>query len=427
MRAHPLLIVSRATQRRFILGKQGLYPGRRWQGKEGVAHALHAGCAVQIDPLTVVARSHDIMLYGRVLNYEPAHLATLLYTDRQAFDYGGTVMVHRMEELPYWRTIMARKQQEARWVAFAAEHAHTIDAVRAAVQARGPLSSRDIASSVTRGSISGPGRPGSFRSNQVSSQALYYLWLAGDLMTHSRRGWARVYDLRERIAPPHLDYAAPADESEAYFALQVLQRSNILTARSWRNAFAGTIVRKVELAEATERLQALLAAGTVVPVGVEDEPQAPRLILAADFSLLERLHVGELPDAWQPLETSTDDEMTFLAPLEPVSARGRALDLFGFEYLWEVYKPAAQRRWGYYTLPILYGDRLVARLDPRLDRTSRTLVIKGFWLEESTTVDAAFLAALAAACRRFMHFVGAERTAVEAQVPQEVGAVLSQP
>src|SRR5207248_1030717 len=79
-----------------------------------------------------------------------------------------------------------------------------------------------------------------------------------------------------------------------------------------------------------------------------------------------------------------------------VSTRGRASWLFDFEYLWEVYKPAAKRRWGYYTLPILYGDRLVARLDPKLDRTTSTLVINGFWLEEYAPVECpGFAAALA--------------------------------
>src|SRR3712207_2985341 len=102
----PTLVISKQTQRRFILGQQGLYPGRRWRGKTGVAQALHAGAVVHIDPLNVVARSHDIVLYGRVLDYEPAHLDTLLYTDRAAFDYGGTVMVHPMDELPYWRIVM---------------------------------------------------------------------------------------------------------------------------------------------------------------------------------------------------------------------------------------------------------------------------------------------------------------------------------
>ena len=100
--------------------------------------------------------------------------------------------------------------------------------------------------------------------------------------------------------------------------------------------------------------------------------------------------------------------MTFLAPLEEVSARGRALPLFDFEYLWEVYKPPEQRRWGYYTLPILYQDRLVARTDLKLERATKTLVVKGFWLENHAVLTGQFMTALARAFQRFMRFIEAE-------------------
>ena len=103
--------------------------------------------------------------------------------------------------------------------------------------------------------------------------------------------------------------------------------------------------------------------------------------------LLATLAADQVPAAWQPLVTTTLDEVTFLAPLDIVSARGRAKVWFDFEYIWEVYKPAHQRRWGYYTLPILYGDRLVARFDPKLDRTTNTLVINGMWLEDDALAE----------------------------------------
>src|SRR5947209_17866361 len=94
-----VLTISKVTQRRFILGKLGLYPGRLWQGKEGVVQAIGAGSVVQVDPLNVVSRNHDIVLYGRVREYLPTHLDAALSTDRALFDYGGTVMIHPMEEL----------------------------------------------------------------------------------------------------------------------------------------------------------------------------------------------------------------------------------------------------------------------------------------------------------------------------------------
>ena len=395
------LTITRTTQRRFILGRQGLYPGRRWRGRAGVVQAVQAGGVVQVDPLNVVARNHDIVLYGRVRDYRPADLESALYTDHTLFDYGGTVMIHPIEELPYWRVVMERKRQEARRVAFAGEHAATIEAVRRAVRDQGPLGPRDF-SGATR-------QEGSFRSSKVTSQALYYLWLAGEVMTHSRRGIERVYDLRERIAPPEFAHAAGADEADDFFARKVFTQLGLVTARSWRNGFAATIERRVAPAEAAERLEALQVAGTIAPVTLDSDPRAPRYVLTADLPLLEAVQAGQVPAAWGPVDATTDEEMIFLGPLEIVSTRGRAQVLFDFEYLWEVYKPAAKRRWGYYTLPILYGDRLVARLDPRLDRSSGTLQIKGFWLEADTIVNEGFIAALAAAFRRFIRFAGATR------------------
>ena len=104
------------------------------------------------------------------------------------------------------------------------------------------------------------------------------------------------------------------------------------------------------------------------------------------------------------------DESTFLSPLDPVSARGRAKPLFGFDYVWEVYKPEQQRKFGYYTLPILWGERLVARFDSKLERTTNTFVILGLWLEdEALGNDEAFAGALARGFARFVTFLGASK------------------
>jgi len=415
MNASPALSISKETQRRFILGKQGLYPGRRWQGKEGVIQALRAGAVVQIDPLNVVARSHDIALYGRIEGYRPADLLAALYADRALFDWGGTVVVHPMEELPYWRVIMARKAAERRWQVFEAEHPGVVEQVLREVTERGPLSTRDFKSDAPRFST--------YRSGKVTGIALYRLWLAGELMTHSRRGFDRVYDLRERVAPPAYRHAASVEEAEAYFELEPFRSLGLVTERMWRRSYAGTIERKVDAAEASARFGALLAKGTIAPVALEGDAKERRYVLAADLPLLETVHAGGIPDAWRPIKGSAD-EMTLLAPLEIVSARGRAKSLFGFEYLWEVYKPQEKRRWGYYTLPILYRDRLVARLDPKLDRATGTLLIKGFWLEDGVPLDEAFATALARGLGRFMDFAGAAVVDLGAVHPADLRASL---
>jgi uncharacterized protein YcaQ len=142
------------------------------------------------------------------------------------------------------------------------------------------------------------------------------------------------------------------------------------------------------------------------------------LVLKEDVPALESLAKGQVPKGWNPKDTTTLEEVTFLSSLDIVSARGRAKKLFDFDYVWEVYVPAEKRRWGYYVLPILYGDDLVARLDPKLDRTTMTLDIKGFWHEDDAPVkDLDFADALAKGLIRFAKFVGAKKVDVSAVKP----------
>ena len=144
-------------------------------------------------------------------------------------------------------------------------------------------------------------------------------------------------------------------------------------------------------------------------------------MLESDLPYLEALESGQIPSEWMAQGPTTQQEVTFLAPLEIVSARGRAKQLFGFEYIWEVYKPVEQRRWGYYTLPILYEDNLAARIDLKLERKTGTLQVKGFWLEdEASAADAEFADAFGKGLARFARFVRASEVDVSLLQPQKL-------
>ena len=135
---------------------------------------------------------------------------------------------------------------------------------------------------------------------------------------------------------------------------------------------------------------------------------------------------GRIPPEWSTLESTTDEEVLFLAPLEIVSARGRANALFDFEYVWEVYKPPHLRQWGYYNLLVLYQDRLIARIDPRLDRKSNTLFLCGFWLEnEDDSRNPELAAAHAKGLIRFAGIHGAQRIHASAVKPAKLRRLLS--
>jgi uncharacterized protein len=203
------LSVSKQIARRFILGRQGRWPGRRWAREAGLADALRACEATQMDRLNVVARSRDIALWGRVQGYQPAHLGHVMYARREFFDYGGGLFIYLMRELPYWRTPMRRRARAAGPTSPPPipPYPALLDEVRAELRARGPLGNRDF---------KGGERVKNYRGVKDSTLALYYLWLTGETMIHHRRGFERIYDLRERVAPPQFDMVAPEDQTAAY-------------------------------------------------------------------------------------------------------------------------------------------------------------------------------------------------------------------
>jgi uncharacterized protein YcaQ len=382
------ITISRQTARRFVLGKQGLWPGRRWKGKKGTAQAIHTCEAVQLDPLNIIARSQDIVLHSRVLDYKPEYLYQMMYKDRQFFDYGGWLAVYPMSDLPYMRVEMERRSHEKRVEDFVLANPELFEQVRAELRARGPLGNRDL---------DGNKVGWNYRGRKDTSLALFDMWLSGELMIHHREGFARICDFLENIAPKEFDYVATEKEAQEFLALKDISFMGLFREGGLKRNFQ------------KEMLGAWIAQGKVNQVQVQGVRET-YLVLAEDLSALESLEKGKIPKGWKPKETTTLEEVTFLAPLDIVSARGRAKKLFDFEYLWEVYKPAYQRRWGYYTLPILYGDDLVARLDPKLHRETMTLEIKGFWHEEDAPVkDTEFANALAKGLNRFANFVGAHR------------------
>ena len=402
------IVISQQTARRFVLGKQGLWPGRRWKGKKGTAQAIRACEAVQLDPLNIVARSQDIVLHSRVLDYKPEHLYQVMYKDREFFDYGGWLAVYPMSTLPYMRVHMHRRSHDKRVEDFVLAKPELFEQVRAELRARGPLGNRNL---------DGNKVGWNYRGRKDTSLALFDMWLSGELMIHHREGFERVYDFRENIAPKEFDYVASEKEAEEFLTFKSMSFMGLFREGALRTSLQYDMYRKYTTAEVKDLLEGWLEAGKVIQVQVEGGRET-YLVLAKEITALESLEKGKVPKGWNPKETTTLEEVTFLAPLDIVSARGRAKKLFGFEYLWEVYKPAHQRRWGYYTLPLLYGDDLVARLDPKLDRTTMTLEIKGFWHEDDAPVkDPAFADALAKGLIHFAKFVEAKKVDVSAIKP----------
>ena len=394
-----MLTIDIETARRFILGKQGLWPGRRWRGVKGTEQAMRAMEYLQLDPLQIIARSHDITLHSRVLDYKPDMWETVTYKQRKFFDWGGWLATRPMDELPHWRVVMRREgDSNSRIRSVGREHAEAIVEMRAILRERGTVSNRNFEMATRT-------RTQSYRGRKDSALALYYLWRIGEVMTHHRERFERVYALTETVAPAHLLRETDETATDRFLIKKDISFSGLSQVKRVSDSFH----RGVPFDKVKRLLDAMLADGDLIEVKVEGW-KAVHYALAGDAKALHDLNAGRVPKAWTPLEVTTTEEVVFLAPLDQVSARGRAKVLFGFDYIWEVYKPAHLRKFGYYTLPILWGDQLVARFDSKLDRTANTFVILGLWLEDKALgKNEAFAEALARGFARFVTFLGANR------------------
>ena len=392
-----LASITPAIYRRFVLGAQGLWPSRRWAGKDGAAQAIRAVEAVQVDPVAVVAQSHDIALWGRVHDYSPQHLQELIYAERQFFDYGGTLLIYPIEEFPYWRRRMLRRKQRPGMQEYFKTNATLLEQVRAAISARGPLRSRDMeGKKVNR-----------YRSSKDTGVAMYNLWLTGELTIHSRVGRDRVYDFTEKLIPRKWLKTASEAETDAFFLRKALAQHGLTTRREFTRILKTLDEQAPGAEEIQAKLDELLEDDALRAAQLEGSRET-LYYLPESQPLLEALNAGRVPADWVPLE-GQQAEMVFLAPLEFVSARGRAKGIFQFDYKWEIYKPAHTRVYGPYTLPMLYGDRLIGRMDARLDRPNRTLVVNGVWLEQDFQADAAYRSAFEHGLAHFTRFLGAKR------------------
>jgi uncharacterized protein YcaQ len=373
----------------------------------GLERAMRAMEYLQLDPLQVVARSQDIALQSRVIDYTPGLWEDLCYRDRKFFDWGGWLAVRPINELPYWRVVMRRERHDPHLRrGLGHKHDKTVEEMLAAVRTRGTVGNRDFAMHTRR-------RVTSYRGRKDSAVALYYLWRVGELMTHHRERFERVYALAQDIAPRDMLRETSDEEADAFLIKKTIAFHGLYPLDGSARGDVGNpnltrvLRRRITAAEIGRIREKMLSDREIIAVRVEGL-RATQYALSRDARTLGELSAGGIPRAWRPVDTTTLEEVSFLTPLDVVTARDRARALFGFDYKWEVYTPAAQRKFGYYALPILWGDALVARIDLKLDRPTNTLVVNGLWTEERTNArNPAFADALAAGISRFIRFVGA--------------------
>lgn len=306
-----MLNINLEIARRFILGKQGLWPGRRWRGALGTQKAMRAMEYLQLDPLQIVARSQDLALHARVLDYTPGLWETPTYKQRKFFDWGGWLSVRPMEELPYWRVVMRHERDIAPGIRkLGREHAKAIAEMRQVLQTREQLSNRDF-DMATRT------RTQSYRGRKDSAVALYYLWRIGEVMTHHREKFERVYTLTENVAPADLIREESEAGVDSFLIKKEVSSYGLLRSAHIRDYFlryASGRWKEGSIPSGTAKRIAnkLLDAGELIEVKVEGWKEL-HYALGSDAKLLGDLIVGRVPKAWKPLE-STPSKRSFSLP-----------------------------------------------------------------------------------------------------------------
>jgi uncharacterized protein len=386
--------VAAEDARRFLVARHMLAPARSLDGGlEGALEVFRRWGSVQFDPLSIAGRNHDLVLHARVEGYEPAW-GELLYERREIFEaYNKGLSLVLTSEYPWFR---------APWDPNVSpvldENAAVAERVLERIREDGPLSALDFERE--RGSlVDWFGVP-----TNVVRAVLEALAGTGVLGLARRDGNRRYYDLLERLLPADvLAREVPLEEQLRHKLPSRYRTHGLLGIGGGGDIFGGLGRAKADPRwpghpGRTALRNGLIEDGSLVPVTIEGL-RGTRFVLREEVALLEA------PPEPPP-------SVAFLPPFDPlVWDRGLLGALFGFEYVWDLFFPPEKRRYGWYTLPILFRDRFVGRLEPRLDRAGGRVEILGLWWEDGFAPRRAegFVDAMRDALRAYLGFAGATR------------------
>ncbi len=366
---------------------------------------------VQLDTLQMVQRSQYIALWSRLGPYDTADFDYLTFgnggieggNDRLLFEY----WMHAACIIPLslYRftipTMLNHKYRQGKrrreWLEDPA-NIEVLDAVMERVRDNGLVRSADFERT--------DGRRGTWWDWKPAKIALEHLYNTGELTIANRINFQRIYGVTETVLPDWVDTTPPTEE-EAYLTLldKSARALGICTPMQVPDYF------HMKRTPAKPLVQRMLDEGTLLTVNVEldDGTVAEQVVHRANLPLLERAADGEL----------TPCHTTFLSPFDSLFwAKGRDTQFWGFQQILEAYKPAPQRIWGYFCLPILHNDRLVGRFDPKLERRESTLRLKQIHLEPGIKPEDDLVADIASAMRSFMAFHDATNLVIEQSKPR---------
>ncbi len=332
---------------------------------------------IQIDPIRAVERTQFLVLWSRLGNYSRTELDTLLWNERLLFEYWAhAAAIVLTENYPIHHLQMRYfAQGKRKWASRVRAWLKTNESFRqhilARLRAEGLLAAEEVENlSVT------PWKSGGWTSDRTVNQMFSFMWEQGDIVVAQRQGLRRKWALTEQHLPDCATHTPLTDDQAVEQALEIsLKALGVATAKQISTYFI-----RGHYFNLNSVLVDLEKQGRIIPVSITqgDTTWPGQWYIHQDtIPLLEQLQAGQ----WQP-------RTTLLSPFDNlIIDRDRTELMWDFNFRLEIYVPKAKRQYGYYVLPILYGDRLIGRLDPRMDRKSGKLHINAIYTEPNTPLD----------------------------------------
>ena len=359
------------------------------------------GC-IQIDTLQMVHRSQYLVPWSRLGDYDTAMLDDMLFgKEKRLFEgWQHAASIIPIEDYRYQlpRQIHIRENNLRSWLDRKQENQALFSTVLERIKREGPLRAADF-------EYDGPRRD-SWWDWKPAKEALEFQYHIGNLMIANRSKFQRVYGLKDHILPNWVDETEPTPAERDRFWIEKSVKALGVCTPSQAADYTWMKIR-----DSKPAVTQLLNEGVLVEIQVELEDKSTQTML---------IHTDNLPLLDQVCEGSiTPDRTTFLSPFDSVFwAKGRDQMLWGFQHLIEMYFPAVKRKHGYYCMPILHMDRFVGRIDPKLLRKEKHLVIKSVLLDDKIKPDEELVIGIASALKNFMKFHNAIELTIEKSNPE---------
>ena len=386
------LNITKEELKSFLIRYQGLSLPNEFESEDGIIKLFERLGSIQYDPLNVVGKNADLVLQSRIPEYRESMLTKMLYQDRTLIDGWDKMMsIYLTKDFPYFHHIREVKDLEVKRTLAYRNHSNSIDYVDEVIEyikKNGPTYPKNIDLGSVEKGIWGHGK--------IASVVCDYLWNIGRLGIVEKNNVIKKFDLIENLIDPVLISSDPVSDMNDFMKWYVLRRIGSIgiywskSGPGWYNHF----IYKEKLRKPI--IDQLVDENLLTHVKVSGMKE-DFYMRSQDINILQRV-------------PQTIQKVKFIAPLDNILwDRKFLLQVFDFDYTWEVYVPEDKRKYGYYVIPVLYGNDFIARFEPAGKRSLNDFSIKKWWWEENVNITKEVMEEIITTFNQLTKFLGTEK------------------